>query len=294
MPQIDRGDDIIQKRASNAIAAQKDKIIAEFIAGAKTRGHDIPVDAVTSVTLKRIESLKISVENFHVFPFVIEQTDLHTYLDSVTYINNASNPANVDFEVDKTTGDTFSWTMITGTKAPIRASGSVTIDLPHSPQERIGTDVSINATLTTAAGTAHATAHRWKHSFSHPVAPFTQFKRDIYGLQVSGYAPYSIKARASGRAEILIEFSYHGAQRKHVASVLLGRLLGEAGTSLEQSGRIDGVQGYDEYFVDSHDRPLTEAERRNMPMGLHEMQFSYQELRLEDESSVIQFERAVA
>ena len=293
MAQFERGDDVMNKRASIAVAAQKDKIIAEFIAGAKIKGHDIPESAVTSVTFKRIEGLKIAIEDFHLFPFVIEQAELHTYLDSVTYINNASTPAIVNFDVDKTTGDTFSWTMTAGTMANVNVWGNIKIDLPCMAHGSIGTDIAINGSLTTAAGTAHASTHRWQQKFSQTVAPFTQFKRDIYGLQVSGYAPYQLKARASGRAEIVIEFSHHGP-RKHVASVLLGRLLGEAGTSLEQSGRIDGLQGYDQFHVDTRDRELTDEERQNMPAGLHEMQFSYQEFRLEDDCIVYNFDRAVA
>ena len=293
MSQFDRVDDVINMRASNAVAAQKDKIIAEFIAGAKTRGHDIPRSAVTSVTFKKIDALKIDVEDYRIFPFVIEQAELPTYLETTTYINNANTPAKVDFEIDKTTGDTYSWTMTTGTKTPVRVSGIVKIDVPGVMSGPVTADVNINASLATAAGTAHASSHRWKHKFSQSATPYSQFKRDIYGLQVSGYAPYTIKARASGRAEIVIEFSYHGP-RKHVASVLLGRLLGESGTSLEHSGKIDGLQGYDQYHIDNRDRPLTEAERRILPTGLHEMQFSYQEFRLEDQGIEYTHERAVA
>ncbi len=285
MSHIDRGDDVIAKRASDAVGIHKAKIAAEFVAGARARGHSIRQSDVKSVTFKKVRSLKIEVEDFHIFPFVVEQTALHVHLDSLRYINNTDTSAIVEFDLDTSTTDTFSWVITSGTKIGQPVKGQLRIDVPETLDAPIHVDIPINPSLMAVSGTARTITSEWRKKFSHEIAPRTQLRRDVYGLQVAGYAPYKIKARASGRAEIVIEFTMHGRTRKHVATIILGRLLGEVGTSLEQLGRIDGVQGYDAYFVDAQDRPLTVEERTHLPNRQIDAQFSYDEFRLDDETA---------
>lgn len=277
MAKLETGETVIEARLKAAIAAHKDKIIDEFIKQAHDQGHNINKSDINSVTLHRAKDLSFAVENFDIGKFVIQDPDVPVKLDGTEWNNNADTPGQVNFKVNETTEDTYNWSMTAGVKTGLKVTAGIEYGLPEN-KGKMSVEASIEASVSTTSGTAHKKTRTWEKDVGQTVNPYTHFRMDVYGVQLKGYAPYTITSRVSGKALVRIKYSFHGDRNK-TPEIDVRQLLSQKDQRVSVEGQITGLQGYD-WDIQSESHPLTAAEKTSLPIGLKEVGGSVRTLEL--------------
>ena len=259
---LDTAENVITQRSKDAISRHKTEIIRQFCKGAQAQGHNVQPSDVTSVTFKDLNSMKYTVPDLKFGKFVIEDAKDHKYLDGTIWDNNLPTEGNDDFVVNKTTTDTFTWSVTAGISYGAKVGGKVDLGVPGISGE-VSTELSVDTTVSATQGSARSFQRSWTKKIGATVPAYYHYEKRAYATQVRGHVPFTITATATGKVDINIEYSFHG-KRSRIVDTDLAKLIGKQKTVLTQSGVISGIQGYD-WYVDTGGHPLSEDEKHALP-----------------------------
>jgi Clostridium epsilon toxin ETX/Bacillus mosquitocidal toxin MTX2 len=157
-----------------------------------------------------------------------------TQVDSAQWENNSSVQNSQVFTVDKTTTDSFTWTMKEGLKTGAKFGAK----LPFVGQAQTTVELNLEATQ---SGT-QSTARRWSYSATVPVAPHKRVVTSFIVNEAKYSIPFTATARVRGR--VYIRFAKGGRYFQREISEMIEKSGWNPGTfEVQTSGTLTGTQG---------------------------------------------------
>jgi Clostridium epsilon toxin ETX/Bacillus mosquitocidal toxin MTX2 len=141
-------------------------------------------------TFKLDKSHMVIASNEMTYGQVLPQTVTPEELDSAAWENNSSAQDSMTFTVNKSTTNSFSWSMKEGIKAGAKFKAKV----PFVGESEITVELNLEATQ---AGT-NTTAKSWTYSAQIPVPPHKRIKASFIVNQAKYSVPFTVVARVRG------------------------------------------------------------------------------------------------